>query len=1262
MRLERLELAGFKSFPERAELRFDRGVTAIVGPNGCGKSNLVDAITWVLGEQSARSLRGDRMEDVIFSGSDGRKPTAAAEVRLKLTGVPTSVPARILRERRAGNGDGRGEEPGTGTRDEASGHRGGSGGNGHGPGDPIDLDDTPPIVRDVEVARRLYRSGESEYLIDGEVVRLRDVHDLLMDAGIGVKGYAVIEQGRIGQILGARPTERRQLIEEAAGITKYRTRRRAAELKLEAAQQNLARVEDIIVEVERQRNALKRQAAKARRYRRLRDELRRWEKVVFARRYRVLADAIEAARARLEAARAREAEAAARLAEVEARAEAARLALAEAEAGAARMREAAHAAELAIGRRQQQLEFDREQMAELERAASGLDQEIRSLDARREPARLELEARRAALAEAEAERARAEARLVGLEVTRQAAVQTLEGLESDVEAARSEVFSVLNAATALRHVVEHAAAARERVSEEIARLDAERRDLRVESERVAAERAAAAEALQAARAALEAARAAARAREAERAEARARREAAAQACRALEHELAAARARLASLDELDAARAEYGEAARLVLADPAVRHLGALADYLEVEPGYARAVEACLGDRLEAVVVPRHEDAAAALATLQARGAGRCAFLVLEASPGATVAPPAPEGVVPWASVARVTGPHAAALAAAIGEAWIARSFEEAARAATVVTGPVATPAGEVFRGPAFVEGGSTGRGRGILTLKEEIRMLAARVETLDGELARATSALAALDASLAALEQAIVEGQDAIHAHEKAVVSHELRLARTEEDAERLARRSELVEAERARAEEEYRALEARQAEAAASIARLEDQQRDADARLVAAQRELLAAREALAARAAELAEAKAAAAALAERAAGLAVEVRRLEEAARDLEERLAARVAERERATERYRALVESIAALERQLDEDIRAFEALRRDVREADKASAGLRGQLDQAEGAIRDARRALDAARAEVGQLEVARATAEADLTHLAASCVEQTQATLEEVAAEVVSLEQAGDLESVSPAAAEPDGEPDEETADSGTGEAVAADAAAAPAVPATAEEMVARLRAKIERLGPVNMMAVEQFDELEARHAFLTSQRQDLVDAIAATGEAIRRIDRTTRERFQDAFTAINAHFQETFTTLFGGGRAGLVLLDEADELESGIDIIAQPPGKRLQNVQLLSGGEKALAALALMFALFKYRPSPFCLLDEIDAPLDDANIGRFVEMLQSMRDKTQFIVITHNRKTMEAADVLYGITMEEPGLSRVVSVNLA
>ena len=504
MRLHRLEIAGFKSFPDRSELTFDRGVTAIVGPNGCGKSNVVDALTWVLGEQSAKSLRGDRMEDVIFGGSDARKPTAAAEVRLKLSGVAARTPAD-------GNGHGSGHGNGghvmhgaVGASEPALSERTLTRVEGGATAVAVAVeDDTPLIVRDVELMRRLYRSGESEYLIDGEICRLRDVQDLLMDSGLGVKAYAVIEQGKIGQILSARPTDRRQLIEEAAGVTKYKSRRRAAELKLEAAQQNLTRVDDIVFEVEKQRGTLKRQAAKARRYKRLREELRRWEKVQFAQRYRSLGQQIEIARTRLADARQRETLASARLAELETELERLRLDLTEADSATTAARESAHAAELEIGRLQQQIAFDKQQVEQLGVAASEIATEVQALERRREPARQELDARRESARRAADDRDAAAATLAAEEIAYAEVQRQIEGLESDVEAARSEVFAAVNAATALRHAMEHAGAARTRLGEQIGKLEIETGDLNVEVERAERDRAEAAEARDRANVAME---------------------------------------------------------------------------------------------------------------------------------------------------------------------------------------------------------------------------------------------------------------------------------------------------------------------------------------------------------------------------------------------------------------------------------------------------------------------------------------------------------------------------------------------------------------------------------------------------------------------------------------------------------------------------------------------------------------------------------------------------------------------------------------
>ena len=1269
MRLERLEISGFKSFSDRSELAFDEGVTAIVGPNGCGKSNVADAITWVLGEQSAKSLRGEKMEDVIFSGSDARKPGATAEVRLRLSGLPAirqSGEDTAVENRSEGSLGTRASEIPSLTEfhasDPAGNGNGHSNGNGNGHGGHVSFEEVvSAFTRDVEVTRRLYRSGESEYLIDGEVCRLRDVHELMMDTGLGAKAYSIIEQGKIGMILSSRPTDRRQLIEEAAGITKYKSRRRSAELKLEAAQQNLTRIDDIVFEVEKQRGALKRQAAKARRYRRLREELRRWEKVLFARRYRELAQTIETARARLADAREREGTAAARVSEVEADLARLRIEQAEADSRASRIREDAHARELEITRRQQQQEFDRHQAETLAVRATEISEELGELETRREPGRLALEARRQAVIEAERARDDAQAVAAAAQEDLLRAQRRIEGLEGDVEAARSEVFAALNTVTALQHAVQHASQQHERVGETLAKLDVEQEDLRRETEKVESDRRAAADVLARTNAQLETVIIDRAARESELATARAEHEARTREVRGREQELAASDARLASLEELASTRGDFSDAARMVLvqANGHVGQQGAVADYLEVDRRYERAVEACLGELLQHVIVERHDQAAAGLSLVREQDAGRCGFVVID--PGSNGYHPREAlrvpGIVPVTDVVHLQGPHVVTINKVLPEAYVAETFEQAVAFSRQTSAPVATLDGDVLRGPHLVSGGAKVESRGILATRREIKELRERVASDRQALARLANEASQLEITIAQATSAITALVAEQHRQEKDVVGYAAQLSRSEEEAARIQRKAEVLALERSRAEEERRALEGRRSEAESSISRIGEEQRQADDRLTGAQRQLADARDSVAQQGAHAAEVRASHAALVERAAAIAAEVERLEENARELEQRVAFRAAELDQARSRREALLASVAESVRTLDSDIQALETMRQELVTADELAAAVRVRVEAHDYVIRDARKALEDVRAAAGELEVARATAESDLTHLAQSCVEGVQASLDEVLADVEQMEAAGETtpDAAAIAAEEPDPEGEE-----GEGQP---EGYVPPPVPAsmTAEEAITRLKAKIERLGPVNMMAIEQFDELEQRHTFLTTQRRDLVDSIAQTAEAIKRIDETSKARFREAFTAIQHNFQGTFSTLFGGGRAGLTLLDENDPLESGIDIVASPPGKRLQSVMLLSGGEKALTAIALMFAIFRYKPSPFCLLDEIDAPLDDANVSRFVDMLRGMLDRTQFILITHNRRTMEIANRLYGVTMEEPGVSKLISVQL-
>jgi chromosome segregation protein len=1266
MRLERLEIAGFKSFSDRAELSFDQGVTAIVGPNGCGKSNVADALTWVMGEQSAKSLRGEKMEDVIFNGSDARKPTGAAEVRLRFSGVrlsPTLTP-------------GERDEAAAAVRTEAkangNGHNGNGNGTGHhnGNGHAEHVHDLLQAVREVEVTRRLYRSGESEYLIDGHTCRLKDIHELLMDTGLGAKAYAIIEQGKIGMILSSRPTDRRQLIEEAAGITKYKARRRAAELKLEAAQQNLTRIDDIVYEVEKQRGSLKRQAAKARRYTRLRDEMRRWEKVLFARRYRVLGETIQSAQSRLDETREQESAAAARLAEVESDLSRLRIELAEAETAAARVRDAAHALELEINRHQQQIALDTQQAEMLRTRGAELEAEKATLEARREPERLHLEARRAAAAEAERARDEAASLATGAGAEHQASQQAIEAAEQDVEQARSELYAVMNTVTALTAAQQSATVQRERAEESLGRLHVEASDLQTEYDRASAARTAASATLAAAHESVEGLRLARIARESELTTARSEHEWRAREVRTREHDLAALTARLGSLEEFDAHRTGFSDAARMVLvqANGHVGQMGALADFIEVDPRYERAVEAHLGDLLQHVLVRRHEHAAAGLELVRREDAGRCGFIITDGADAPGAQPLAADGLrdaaaglgVTLSSVMRIASEHEAAIRGAIGEAVIVETFDAAKELARVLPVPVATLDGDVLRGANVVTGGSRQESRGILATKREIKELRERLTSEREVLQRLIAETTDFEQAIAHATAAISGLSAELHRQEKEIVGVEAQLQRATADEARLTQRRNLVATETARVRDEIAALDARQTEARDSIARLDDDKRSAEAVLADAQRKLLQAREATDALARRAAEARATHAALVERSTAAASDVRRLEDAARDLERRVETCHTDLGIMRDQRERLLAAVAEAQTQMDEDVVALEGKRDAMREADDMAFAMKTATEQQEVTIRDARRALDALRALTAQLDVMRATAEADLTHLAQQCLDSVNLPLDDVQAEVAQMEAAGDVEpdvNAIRAAEAPD--PDEDPEDAASH--VDTDASSTAPARMTAEEAIAELRGKIDKLGPVNMMAIEQFTELETRHTFLTTQRKDLVDSIAQTNEAIKRIDETTHARFREAFTAINSNFQVTFSTLFGGGRAGITLLDDNDPLESGIDIVASPPGKRLQNVMLLSGGEKALTAIALMFAIFKYKPSPFCLLDEIDAPLDDANIGRFVEMLRSMLSQTQFIIITHSRKTMEIANRLYGVTMEEPGVSKLISIQL-
>ena len=1251
MRLQRLEISGFKSFPDRSELSFESGVTAIVGPNGCGKSNVVDAITWVLGEQSAKSLRGERMEDVIFSGSDARRPTPVAEVRLQFAGVAMTRESPSVRNRDLG------EPEGTTKVNE----------NDHRDEEPSHFLSQP---HDVEVARRLYRSGESEYLIDGAICRLRDIQDLLIDAGVGIKAYAIIEQGKIGQILGARPTERRQLIEEAAGVTKYKTRRRSAELKLEAAQQNLMRVNDVVFEVERQRAALKRQAAKARRYRRLRDERRHWEVVVFGGSYRKLTQALGASSGRIEDANARELAITTQLAEQETLLEGLRSEMFQSETRSTTALKTAHTNELEIGYLRKEIEFANKQGIDFKVAIEETKVELEDLEARLEPSILELSVRRQAAAGVAEELEVAKQRLTA-EGTQTVRLQrAVEQLENDVDSARDEAFSAATKITALRHAVDQARTGQERLSGEMSALDTETTDVNISLQATEKLDLEVTNKLEYASKLLAETRGVRTDRESELVNMRASAGNFRDDLKAAEYCLAGMSARLSSLEEFDAARAGYADAVRMLLADQTgrVRHFGSVADYVDVDRRYETATEVCLGDLLQCVVVQGLEDVVTALSVVREDGAGRCGFLVLDelnTEEKDEVSPPI-ESLVSAVSVIRTTGEFADAVRQAIGEMWIAPTFEQAMAASRLTSVPIVTLDGEVVKGSCVVYGGSRKEALGILSAKREVKELHDTVKLESKKVNRLGTELKDLDLEISEAELALTTLASECHQQEKSVLGLELRHTHVTDEKERWLRKRALVLTERSRIVEELEALERRETEASSSIVKIEEEQKEASETLTSGQRQLFETRQSVEVSSQRLAETKASYAALGERTTAFETEVERLEEASQEFRNRVQSRTTERNKLETRLKNVQSSAVENEGILTRALKDFDASSGEVSLAKRRTDELQTKCQAQETLLRDGNDALTNVRSEIARFHVSRATIEADLANLSASCLDTLQISLDEAEIQAKEFEKENithvntesgrdvDYDDVSL-------ESDQEKTESAELSEEDVSGGLPGAVGETPEDVVRKLSERISKLGPINMMAVEQFDELEGRHRFLSGQRKDILEAIATTTEAVERIDKVTRERFLEAFTAINSLFQGTFSTLFGGGRAGLVLLDENDLLESGVDIVAQPPGKRLQSMQLLSGGEKALAAMSLMFAIFQYRPSPFCLLDEIDAPLDDANIGRFIEMLKGLQASTQFILITHNRKTMEIADRLYGITMEEPGVSRLISMEL-
>ena len=1201
LKLKRVEIQGFKSFFDRTEMKFNgSGIAAVVGPNGCGKSNLSDAISWVLGEQSAKTLRGSRMEDVIFAGTRDRKPLSMAAVTMTL--VDPSA------------------EHGHHHPHAANGHSNGNGQAVHKPSE-------------MTITRRLFRSGESEYLIDGKSARLRDIQDLFIGTGLGPESYAIIEQGRIGQILSNKPQDRRAIIEEAAGIGKFKSKKRLAEAKLEGAKQNLARVFDILEEVGRQVNSLKRQASKARRYEELKREMTAHLRKSLTGRFRMLERDAAKTALDLNLANTEFQNLSNQVGELEKEHVALQESCYRNDAELTQARQ--HLADLQLEqeRTRGRLDSQATQIGSIEERLTQGEAETQELEKRQGQLRQDLEVHLQSLAELEARTESARDRLALKSAEREQLQLALQDRTKTLEAGRRNVLRLLGEASALKNqlvqiseylsAVERDSARCQRqeqtASEDLARLESVKSAL---SERMAARQ-------------LELESTAERKRRIEE-ELGARKTSAAEARRTLDQlrtDASRLKARKESLEEILSHRAYTTESVKRLFTavergeSEGFRPAGVLADFIEVDPTYEKATEDFLHEELEYVVVNDWNEAERGIDIMRTDLDGRATFLVhprADDKLGETEELAGGDGVVGRLSDhLRFTNGFATApahLLPRLALCYLAR--DRAAAQSLSVEHPDAfflLPEGVSYHGHAVSGGKKTGSGP--LGLKRELRELIGEVQVKHKAVEETAALLAQLEGeihtfsedleSLRTLQQNQEKEALALD-HEHRKLAEEFARAQSQLSVARLELERLRQEGDRARAQQERDQQSVEEKETARSIEEQVLEQSRADfEELQTEAHKLVEEHGALRVVLAGFEE---------RRRAEQATEARyqaqighmtvRRQEIAAEID-RLGA---------ERARLLVDNIELDRRAgvLVDEIRSVEEAV-DLLAAQETT--LRGNLAALEDALRQLRLDVQTAQENRSQVELELVKKQAELKYLDETSRKELNAPLEELASgEEAVLDETGLAE---------------------------------------AEQKYQEVKARIEALGPVNPQALEEFQEAQQRYDFLNAQRQDLLDSIRDTEKAIHDIDVESRRRFTEAFDAVNGHFREIFKTLFGGGIGEMRLTDESNIAESGIDIVASPPGKRLQNVLLLSGGEKSLTAMALLMSIFHYTPSPFCILDEVDAPLDEPNIERLTRLLREMSAQTQFIVITHAKRTMEAAQSLYGVTMQEPGVSKLVSV---
>ncbi len=1182
MQLRSLEVIGFKSFVDRLHLSFPGGITSIVGPNGCGKSNIVDAMLWAIGERSAKHLRGKLMEDVIFNGADGRKPLGMAEVNLTFSNEDGSAPKEY------------------------------------------------EAYNEITITRRLFRSGESEYLINKVPCRLRDITDLLLDTGIGVNGYAIVEQGRVEHLINANPQDRRFLIEEAAGIAKYKERKRLALMKMEATQQNLLRIQDIIAEVKRQIATLERQVKRAEEYKAIRKEAKEIEIRFALQEYTELSEKAETTKGYLKALREREMETSAQIAAKEASTEGVKLRSLEEEEKLHSLQQDVFELGQRIQKIESEVEFYRRETGSLQKQETQMTEEVREglltwRGGQQDRRRIDRTRR-----ELEEEQRENQEILRELETLFNDFRTTSQELSEELEIEKLKLIDTLTQLTSLKnrktHLEERGEDLQRRIrsheneSEEaragLTQLEGSLSTIETEKERNRSLQAMLHAEKESRIGEIEQLKGIFAEKQAERL--------------ALEEMLRQDRSRFLSLKELQDNYEGFEKGVKSILLRKKEEQerwswiLGVVADIFEPEPRYEGPLEAILGQRLQYLIVEGEREGTEAIAFLKKESLGRGSFIPVGV-PGNGVqersfqegkeGPPLP--LLQFVHVKEGFAPIGKFL---VGDVGVVERLDEALRwiKREETYGTLVTLEGDVVERSGVISGGSRDQGLSILERRREIRELERKTKEEE-------EACRKVYEEEGSLQQEIAGKENHLEDKKKEIQEKEIELLHQERDVEGLRKEilhfrqkmevlqfeGEELKGEKQDIEEEWKAVLIHMEREEASRKEKEEQVQLLKTKV----EEVGGGGEELGGRITEL---KVLLASIEEKQRGLESQMVKVSENLRTLREQIIKKVNGTRACREEITSLRGRIEQKERELEESLRGL-PLKEEALSLQKEKVEvLSNEWKEIEASSKYLRQELEDLRQKIHEEEIRGSEYQLRIEHLQDSIRDKYGATL---STSIGALPEEFSKEEMS--------------------------------------KRLAELKETLGGFGEVNLMAIEEYQELKQRHDFLTEQQTDLQQSLDSLKKAIVRINRTTTTRFLEIFHLVNEKFKEIFVRLFKGGQASLLLLDEQDPSTTGIDIVAQPSGKRLQNIDLLSGGEKALVAIALLFGLFMIKPIPFCLLDEVDAPLDDANINRFLQLVKDFSETSQFVLITHNKKTMETANTLYGITMETPGVSKVVSV---